>query len=420
MRLLISLSALLLSTLFVQMGIGSLRPFDAISGQALGFTSVEIGFLASGHFAGFLLGCIFSPHLVRRAGHSRAFAVMAGAAVISIIAHPILPDAMFWTAIRVLSGFSVAGCYTLIESWLQAKISNENRGRLFSAYRIVDMSGQIMANAIIATLTPASYISYNIIGIVMCFAILPLALTQSKEPELPETARYEPFFAYRVSPLAAFGVIVAGLSTATFGSVGPIFAIAVGLDLSQIALFLVVSVIGGLISQVPAGILADRLSRRSVLLVYSIMASALCLAMMLPIMDLQVMGIPLVYVMSFLFGLTTYPIYSICAAHASDFVESDRMISLSASLIFLYASGAIISPLVAGWIIDRFGAPMMFSLISAAHLSLMLYTIYRNFSRPAEARRRYAYIPRTSLFIASILRPRRGNGKRRGPSSRSG
>ena len=85
MRLLISLSALLLSTLFVQMGIGSLRPFDAISGQALGFTSVEIGFLASGHFAGFLLGCIFSPYLVRRAGHSRAFAVMAGAAVISII-----------------------------------------------------------------------------------------------------------------------------------------------------------------------------------------------------------------------------------------------------------------------------------------------------------------------------------------------
>ena len=418
MRLLISLSALLLSTLFVQMGIGSLRPFDAISGQALGFSPVEIGLLASGHFAGFLLGCVFSPHLVRRAGHSRAFAVMAGAAVISIIAHPILPDAMFWTAIRVLSGFSVAGCYTLIESWLQAKITNANRGRIFSVYRIIDMSGQVMANAIIATLTPASYISYNIIGIVMCFAILPLALTQSKEPELPETVRYEPLFAYRVSPLAALGVVVAGLSTATFGSVGPIYAIAVGLDLSQIALFLVVSVIGGMISQIPAGILADRLSRRSVLLVYSIMASVLCMAMMLPVTNILIMGIPMVYVMSFLFGLTTYPIYSICAAHASDFVEHDRMISLSASLIFLYASGAIISPLVAGWIIENFGAAMMFSLISAAHLFLMFYTVYRNFSRPAEARRRYAYIPRTSLFIASILRPRRSNGNSEPPSDR--
>ncbi len=102
MRLLISPSALLLSTLFVQMGIGSLRPFDAIAGQAVGFTSGEIGFLASGHFAGFLLGCIFSPYLLCHAGHSRAFAVMAGAAVISFIAHLILPNAIFWTAIRVL------------------------------------------------------------------------------------------------------------------------------------------------------------------------------------------------------------------------------------------------------------------------------------------------------------------------------
>ena len=90
-----------------------------------------------------------------------------------------------------------------------------------------------------------------------------------------------------------------------------------------------------MIPQVPARILADRLLRRSVLLVRSIMASALCLGMMLPFMDLRLMGIPLVYVMSFLFGLTTYPSYSTFAAQASDFVESDRMLSFSASLIFL-------------------------------------------------------------------------------------
>ena len=410
MRLLISLSALLVSTLFVQMGIGALRPFDAISGQALGFSPVEIGLLASGHFAGFLLGCVFGPHLVRRAGHSRAFAVMAGAAVISIIAHPLIPDAYFWTAIRVLSGFSVAGCYTLIESWLQAKITNEIRGRVFSIYRLIDMSGQIMANAVIATLTPASYISYNLLAIIMCLAILPLALTQSKEPELPERIDYQPLFAMRISPLAGLGVVVAGLSTATFGSVGPIYAIAVGLDLSQIALFLVVSTVGGMISQLPAGILADKISRRAVLLMFSIMASALCLLMTFPIADVLLWGIPLVYLLSFLFGFTTFPIYSICAAHASDFVTQDRMITLSASLIFLYATGAIVSPLLAGVIIEQYGATMMFSMIAAAHILLMIFTIYRNFARPAEQRRRYAYVPRTSMFIASILRPRKNGG----------
>ena len=95
MKLLISLSALLISVVFVQIGIGSLRPFDTISGQALGFTAIEIGTIASGHFLGFLLGCMLSPRLVKRVGHSRAFAVMAGVAVISIIAHPINPAPWF-------------------------------------------------------------------------------------------------------------------------------------------------------------------------------------------------------------------------------------------------------------------------------------------------------------------------------------
>ena len=392
MRLLISLSALLVSTLFVQMGIGALRPFDAISGQALGFTPVEIGLLASGHFAGFLLGCIFGPVLVRRAGHSRAFAVMAGMAVISIIAHPILPDALFWAFIRILSGFSVAGCYTLIESWLQAKITNAIRGRVFSIYRLVDMSGQVIANAMIAMLVPASYVSYNIIAIIMCLAILPLAVTQSKEPELPARVSYQPLFAISVSPLAALGVVVAGLSTATFGSVGPIYAIAMGLDLSQIALFLVLSSIGGILSQMPAGILADRVPRRSVLLFFSILATVLCVLMTFSAGDLRIAGIPQVYMLSFLFGFATFPIYSLCAAHASDFVEQDRMLTLSASLIFLYATGAIISPLAAGIIIENFGAAMMFAMIAVAHLLLMLYTVHRTFIRTATRRRSCAVL----------------------------
>jgi MFS family permease len=209
-----------------------------------------------------------------------------------------------------------------------------------------------------------------------------------------------------VSPLAAFGVIIAGLSTSTFGSVGPVFAIKVGLDISQIALFLVFSTFGGLLSQLPAGILADKFSRRSVLLAFSIMATSLCLCMILTASDATIGGIPVIYIMSFLFGFTTFPIYSICAAHASDFVAPDEMLTLSASLIFLYASGAIISPLAAGWIMTKFGAEMMFGFIAAAHFVLMIYTIMRRFARPAEARRSYTYIPRTTLFIAETLKQR--------------
>ena len=98
----------------------------------------------------------------------------------------------------------------------------------------------------------------------------------------------------------------------------------------------------------------------------------------------------------------------------SDFVEQDRMLTLSASLIFLYATGAIISPLAAGIIIENYGTAMMFAMIAVAHLLLMLYTVHRTFIRTATRRRSYAYIPRTSLFIASIMRNRRGANDRSG------
>ena len=132
MRLIISLSALLLSVIFVQVGSGSLGPLDALSGLELGFSSTEIGYLGSSHFVGFFIGCVLSPYIVVRSGHARAFAVMAGVSTISIVLHPVVEEIWFWAILRVLSGFSVAGAYTVIESWLQAKLDKGNRGTVFS------------------------------------------------------------------------------------------------------------------------------------------------------------------------------------------------------------------------------------------------------------------------------------------------
>ena len=45
--------------------------------QEAGFSSSEIGVLAAGFSGGFLIGCIYAPHLVRRIGHIRTFSTFA-------------------------------------------------------------------------------------------------------------------------------------------------------------------------------------------------------------------------------------------------------------------------------------------------------------------------------------------------------
>ena len=402
MSLLISLSALLLSVIFMQIGTGSLGPLDALSGQHFGFTATEIGLLGSAHFVGLFIGCFVNPWLIRRSGHSRTFAVMASASAISAILHPIYTDVYFWAGLRLLTGFAIAGAYTVIESWLQAKISNSNRGRVFSVYRVCDMVGTIMAQGIVATLDPGTYIAYNIIAVVACLSLLPLALTQAAPPELPEQRRFRPFFALTLSPLAGLGVLASGITNSAFRMVGPVYAIEIGLNAKEVAAFLAIGVLGGALSQIPAGIITDKYNRRYVLMAFSIAAILVCFLTAASSI-FNVAG-SAGFVMIFLFGLTTLPIYSICATHANDFAKPGELVDLSASLILIYAVGAIISPIISGYLIEVYGAGAMFSFIGFVHVTLVVYSIWRMGIRPAISTTSYRYVPRTSLFINSILR----------------
>ena len=403
MSLIISLSALLISVIFIQIGTGSLGPLDALAGQHHGFSATEIGFLGSAHFIGLFIGCFINPWLIRRSGHARTFAVMAAASAISAIMHPIYIDIYFWASLRLLTGFAIAGAYTVIESWLQAKISNANRGRVFSVYRVVDMVGTIMAQGIVATLDPGTYVAYNIIAMVACLSLLPLALTQSAPPELPEQRRFRPFFALSLSPLAGLGVLAAGITNSAFRMVGPIYAVEIGLTAKQVAAFLSIGVLGGALSQIPAGIITDKFNRRLVLMAFSIAAISVCFMTAASTMLGDAAGIT-GFVMIFLFGITTLPIYSICATHANDFAKPAELVDLSASLILIYALGAIISPVISGYLIEHYGAGAMFSFIGFVHVILVVYSIWRMSIRPAISITSYRYVPRTSLFINSILR----------------
>jgi len=174
MRLLISFAALFGSITLLQLSSGAIGPLDVLSGVQEGFSNAQIGLLGSAHFTGFFIGCWWAPRLMGTIGHSRAFAAFAAAGAIGAIAHPMLVEPTLWAGLRIMTGLSVAGCYTVIEAWMQAKLTNSNRGRVMASYRTVDIVASSLAQLMIGALTPASYISYNLLAILCCAALLPL------------------------------------------------------------------------------------------------------------------------------------------------------------------------------------------------------------------------------------------------------
>lgn len=403
MRLLISFAALFLSVLLLQLSSGGVGPLDALSGIKLEFSRQEIGLLGSAHFLGFFIGCWWAPRLMGSVGHSRAFAAFTAAGAIGLLAHVLVLNPYAWAVMRVASGLCVAGCYTVIEAWLQAKVTNETRGRTMGIYRVFDMSGSLAAQLVIGVLEPASYVSYNILAIICCAALLPLTLTTVKQPATPHAPRLRPRMAYDKSPLAAAGVIVAALSAAAFRMVGPLYGQEVGLSAPQIASFLAAFVLGGALAQYPVGWLADKYDRRWVLIWLSAAAILSCGLTM----TAGALGQTGVFLAAAFFGFTTFPIYSVAAAHAHDFATSEERVELSAALMFYFALGAIAAPYVASALIERFGPDAMFAMISAGHAILIIFGLLRMRARPAQPRTRYIWSPRTSFLIGRLTRNER-------------
>jgi MFS family permease len=123
---------LMLAVVVLQIGAGIqgvLLPYRA---GLEGFPIKVIGLLGTAYYAGFVAGCLALPRLIGRIGHIRAFAGLAGLAAAGVLGHGLAVAEPSWIALRVGIGFCFAGIYMTIESWLNDRASDENRGRVLA------------------------------------------------------------------------------------------------------------------------------------------------------------------------------------------------------------------------------------------------------------------------------------------------
>ena len=63
----------------------------------------------------------------------------------------LLIDEYVWILLRAFTGFTMAGAFMVIESWLNEQATNENRGTVFGLYMMVTyasiMAGQMIVAA---------------------------------------------------------------------------------------------------------------------------------------------------------------------------------------------------------------------------------------------------------------------------------
>ncbi|OCW55798.1 MFS transporter [Hoeflea olei] len=389
-----SVAALLTSTFFLLTAMGLSGYLIPVRAVEEGWSTFTISLIATGYAIAFTASCVITPRLVLRVGHVRVFGALTTVMAMSYLLHSLIVHPAAWVLTRALAGFSIAGAYMIIESWLNERVSNENRGALFSVYMVVTMTAVMVGQYIVPFGDPTGPVLFMICALVCSMAVMPTALSSAQSPQPLTQVKFDIPKLYRNSPAAVIGTLLAGLIASAWGGLGPVYATQLGLSTTEGASMLAIAMIGGAIFQYPLGRASDRMDRRKVMIFAGFIGIFACMATVLLGVDNRI----LFFACMLCLGTVLFPIYSLNVAHANDHAHADEFVEVSSGLMLTYGCATMLGPLITGAAMDWFGPRALFVTIALCFAIYSAHAAWRISRREQpSAEMRSDFLPMAAL-----------------------
>jgi MFS family permease len=374
-----------------------------LRGQAEGFSTVALGLLGTAWAGGFVAGCFFAPRLVRNVGHVRAFGAFAASGAMIALLTGLIINAPVWIVLRAGTGFTMAGAFMVIESWLNEKATNENRGTVFGLYMMVTYSSIMAGQMIVAVGDVKSASLFMVAGIFFCWSLIPTAVSSAASPRPLQDVSLDLRQLYANSPVAFIGCMLIGVANGAWGTLGAVYGARIGISTAEIALMMSLVVVAGAAMQMPVGRVSDKTDRRYVLAAASLGSALIGLMIFLatPRSGTAVIAMTAGY------GALAYTLYSLAVAHANDHARSEDFVKVSGGLLLLYGFGTMIGPMLGAALMAGLRPESLFLATALAHALLAGYTMLRVGKRapvPVEDREAFQSLPADRAVTPEALR----------------
>jgi len=371
---------LVIATSIVQLANGFFGTFVSLRVAIENFDAA--GLVLSAYFAGFTVGALRCGKVIERIGHIRAFAAFAGFVAGATAVMPLLVGSLAWAVLRAIVGFGCAGIFVTTESWLSAKASPSERGRVFSIYMVGTFLALALGQLLIARADIEAAAPFNVIVALFTVALIIVTAARAEPPRVSASAALPYGVLTRAAPIAVVGSAVSGLVGGVFYALVPAWMQVQGTTQATIALFMLVAVLGGLAFQIPVGRLSDRFDRRIVLAFLSLGFAVTALVMVLLPHPL-----PTILPAAVLLGGFMSTLYPVCVAYAHDCMPPDRVVAVSARLILVSGVGSVLGPLIGASLMAHFEINGVFYFMAAAVLLLAVVSGLGGLLTPAPMRR---------------------------------
>ena len=285
--------------------------------------------------------------------------------------HYFSDNPVYWGILRLLEGYCMGSSFMCLESWLNTRANNNNRGLLMSLYMITSYLGASTGQLLLNIPDPQGIVIYIVVSVIFSLALVPISLTALPSPNITVHKSMSLIKLYKISPVGVIGCLCSGIFVGGFYSLGAIYANLIGLDVQMTSLFMFFGVLGGLLIQFPLGRLSDRMDRR-----FLMMWIAGILFFIAPWVHFFVSdGVWQLCTGALLLGCGTFILYPLSVSHVNDLIEDDDRVNAAGMLILLQSLGMIFGPVAISYFMQHFGAISFVLAYSAVTAGFVLFTL---------------------------------------------
>jgi MFS family permease len=378
---------------------------------------IVVGIVQSCYYVGCLLGALGIGALVIRIGPHRAFIGFGALAALAALGDLSCDDPLLWAVLRIVTGLSMIGIFTSLESGVNGAVANGRRGRAFAIYLVLTYLGvsagqfllgaghvvgdgqQMLVHALfIGAPIPVALLgnwsaaqihtgtvgaTHEVIAPTTSMAMTSLSASPGvivikTTGPLSPPALLRRFTAQldglreirRVAPHSLPACIGAGSLSGAFYALAPVFLARIGFTSTDISRTMGVALTGALLLQWPVGKLSDRYERPTVIGIVSTLSAVV--SALLIVTRSQ----PLVEMLLFAYVSLTFTLYGVIVSDVNDRVDANRRVKTSAALLLAFSIGGVAGPLLSSLCVLALGEGGLyaFALVVTLALSWLSHT----------------------------------------------
>lgn len=309
------------------------------------------GIILAMYYTGYIVASVISYRIINKVGHIRAFSTYISIFSGIVLLHFFSDNLYFWGVLRFLEGYCIGSAFMCLESWLNARATNANRGMIMSLYMISSYLGASSGQLLLNIPDSSGAVIYITVSILLSIALVPISLTALPTPAITVHKNMSLIALYKKTPVGVVGCLISGVFVGAFYILGAIYAHQMELTLEQTSLFMFFGVFGGMAIQLPIGRLSDYFDRRIVMLFIGGF-----LFLIVPWVHFFITsGTGLLIIGALLMGFGTFILYPISVSHVNDMIADDERVEASGMLILLQSIGMIVGPIVISFFMQEFG-----------------------------------------------------------------